>query len=103
MPIKLQANNGNINLKVPVMGGGIEQVQADWAQNDETAKDYIKNRFGGYVENGVATTLYDATPDSDGEVEITLFPLNTKVRMRCKLCMMLLIMDSSKRLSKMKR
>lgn len=79
MPIKLQANNGNINLKVPVMGGGIEQVQADWAQNDETAKDYIKNRFGGYVENGVATTLYDATPDRNGEVEITLFPLNTKV------------------------
>lgn len=79
MPIRLQANNGNIDLKVPIRGGGIEQVQADWAQNDETAKDYIKNRFGGYVENGVATTLYDATPDSDGGVEITFFPLNTKV------------------------
>lgn len=24
------------------------QVQADWGQNDETAKDYIKNRPGGY-------------------------------------------------------
>lgn len=24
------------------------QVQADWDQNDETAKDYIKNRPGGY-------------------------------------------------------
>lgn len=45
MPIRLQANNGNIDLKVPVMGGGIEQVQADWAQNDTTAKDYIKNRI----------------------------------------------------------
>lgn len=57
-----------------------ELVQSDWNQNDETAKDYIKNRFGGYVEeSGVATTLYDATPDSDREVEITLFPLNTKV------------------------
>lgn len=44
MPIRLQANNGNIDLKVPVRGGGIEQVQADWAQNDETAKDYIKNK-----------------------------------------------------------
>lgn len=55
-------------------------VQPDWNQNDETAKDYIKNRFGGYVEeSSVATTLYDATPDRNGEVEITLFPLNTKV------------------------
>lgn len=44
MPIRLQANNGNIDLKVPVRGGGIEQVQADWAQNDSTAKDYIKNK-----------------------------------------------------------
>lgn len=57
-----------------------ELVQSDWNQNDETAKDYIKNRFGGYVEeSSVATTLYDATPDRNGEVEITLFPLNTKV------------------------
>lgn len=79
MPIRLQANNGNIDLKVPVRGGGIEQVQADWAQNDSTAKDYIKNRFGGYVENSVATTLYDNTPENSGEVEITLFPLNTEV------------------------
>lgn len=78
MPIRLQANNGNIDLKVPVRGGGIEQVQADWAQNDSTAKDYIKNRFGGYVENSVATTLYDAIPESDAEVQITLFPLNTE-------------------------
>lgn len=55
-------------------------VQPDWNQNDTTAKDYIKNRFGGYVEeSSVATTLYDATPDRNGEVEITLFPLNTKV------------------------
>lgn len=44
MPIRLQANNGNIDLKVPVRGGGIEQVQADWNQNDETAKDYVKNK-----------------------------------------------------------
>lgn len=57
-----------------------ELVQSDWNQNDETAKDYIKNRFGGYVEeSGVATTLYDAIPDRNEEVEITLFPLNTKV------------------------
>ena len=27
---------------------GGEQVQTDWNQNDETARDYIKNRPGGY-------------------------------------------------------
>jgi hypothetical protein len=30
------------------------QVQADWDQNDPTAKDYIKNRIGGYY-NTIAT------------------------------------------------
>jgi hypothetical protein len=29
--------------------------QPDWNQNDETAKDYVKNRFGGYYEK-----VYDA-------------------------------------------
>lgn len=38
------------------------QVQADWDQNDETAKDYIKNRIGGYynttatADSGTLTT-----------------------------------------------
>lgn len=30
---------------------GGEQVQTDWNQNDATAKDYIKNRPGGYMSN----------------------------------------------------
>ena len=29
---------------------GGEQVQTDYTQNDPTAKDYIKNRPGGYEE-----------------------------------------------------
>lgn len=29
-------------------GGGGGQVQPDWNQNDSTAKDYVKNRPGGY-------------------------------------------------------
>lgn len=29
-------------------GGGGGQVQPDWNQSDETAKDYVKNRPGGY-------------------------------------------------------
>lgn len=29
-------------------GGGGTSVQSDWAQNDETAADYVKNRPGGY-------------------------------------------------------
>lgn len=32
------------------------QVQADWDQNDETAKDYIKNRVGYYREEVAATS-----------------------------------------------
>ena len=32
------------------------QVQADWDQNDETAKDYIKNRVGYYKEEVAATS-----------------------------------------------
>ena len=36
-------------------GGGGGQVQPDWNQNDETAKDYVKNRPGGYDD---VTPLY---------------------------------------------
>lgn len=40
-----------------VTGGG--GSQADWNQNDETAKDYVKNRPGGYTK----TTGYEITWD----------------------------------------
>lgn len=33
------------------------QVQADWSQNDETAKDYIKNRPGGYYAEKEAAKI----------------------------------------------
>lgn len=39
---------------------GGEQVQTDWYQNDATAKDYIKNRIGGYTK---ATPGYEITWD----------------------------------------
>ena len=39
---------------------GGEQVQTDWNQNDATAKDYIKNRPGGYTK---ATPGYEITWD----------------------------------------
>lgn len=39
---------------------GGEQVQTDWNQNDATAKDYIKNRIGGYTK---ATPGYEITWD----------------------------------------
>lgn len=35
------------------------QVQADWDQNDETAKDYIKNRIC-YAEDGTIDVYYDS-------------------------------------------
>ena len=42
------------------LGGG-EQVQTDWNQNDSTAKDYIKNRPGGYEEGFEITWDGDTT------------------------------------------
>ena len=39
---------------------GGEQVQTDWNQNDATAKDYIKNRPGGYTKT---TPGYEITWD----------------------------------------
>ena len=46
---------------------GGEQVQTDYAQNDSTAKDYIKNRPGGY-ETGFEIT-WDG--DTTGRVSAT--------------------------------
>ena len=46
---------------------GGKQVQTDWNQNDTTAKDYIKNRPGGY-ETGFEIT-WDG--DTTGRVSIT--------------------------------
>ena len=40
---------------------GGEQVQTDYAQNDPTAKDYIKNRPGGYEEGFEITWDGDTT------------------------------------------
>ena len=41
------------------LSGG--QVQTDWNQNDTTAKDYIKNRPGGYMSNPHEEYLLNAT------------------------------------------
>lgn len=58
---------------VNVAGGGGTGVQPDYAQNNTTAADYIKNRPGGYsVENpAISKTMTAADyrsddPDSDG-------------------------------------
>ena len=40
---------------------GGKQVQTDWNQNDTTAKDYIKNRPGGYMSNPHQEYLLNAT------------------------------------------
>lgn len=45
---------------VEELGGGA-QVQTDWNQNDTTAKDYIKNRPGGYMSNPHQEYLLNAT------------------------------------------
>lgn len=51
---------------VEELGG--EQVQTDWNQNDTTAKDYIKNRPGGYEEGFEITWDGDTT----GRVSTTM-------------------------------
>ena len=47
---------------------GGKQVQTDWNQNDTTAKDYIKNRPGGYEERVEITWDGDTT----GRVKTTV-------------------------------
>ena len=58
------------------VGGG--QVQTDWYQNDATAKDYIKNRPGGYMSNPHEEYLLNATKyafsDISGNVGIEALP-----------------------------
>ena len=46
-----------------VTGGG---SQADWNQNDETAVDYVKNRPGGYEENGLVPLCSEWTYTNGG-------------------------------------
>ena len=47
--------------------GGGEQVQPDWSQNDETAKDYVKNRPGGYdiIQKDKEIYSIPETPEDD--------------------------------------
>ncbi len=45
------------------------QVQSDWNQNDETAKDYIKNRPGGYYDDPVETEVEIYSGKLNGEIE----------------------------------
>ena len=40
-----------------IEAGGGQTVQADWAQNDSTAADYVQNRPGGYY--GDPVTVYE--------------------------------------------
>lgn len=58
-----------------------EQKQADWAQNDETAADYVKNRSGGYftAQNSIITLgsfetkrILVSAPKSSDAVSISL-------------------------------
>lgn len=57
---------------------GGEQVQTDWHQNDTTAKDYIKNRPGGYMSNPHEEHLLNATKyafsNIQGNVGVEVLP-----------------------------
>lgn len=50
-----------------------EQKQADWSQNDETAKSYVKNRPGGYTKiEPTITGKYTGTELNMGEFTLTV-------------------------------
>ena len=50
-----------------------EQVQADWNENDETAKSYVKNRPGGYTKiEPTITGKYTGTELNMGEFTLTV-------------------------------
>lgn len=54
--------NFNVDFGMEYRGGG--SIQADWAQNDPAAKDYIKNRPGGY-----STVIPPVTIEWDGNTD----------------------------------
>ena len=56
---KLHAENVQLAAKlgVTVQVGGSGGVQPDWAQNDPTAADYVRNRPGGYYGDPVETEV----------------------------------------------
>lgn len=61
MAIEIQVKKPVIELGIPCpAGGGGGQVQPDWNQNDETAKDYVKNR-SFYTGDPVETVLVEET------------------------------------------
>ena len=50
--------------------GGGGQVQPDWSQNDETAKDYVKNRPGGYDIIQKDKEIYSIPETPEGEIPL---------------------------------
>lgn len=42
---------------IGTVGIGAASVQPDWNQNDPKAKDYVKNRPGGYIVNHPALNI----------------------------------------------
>lgn len=69
---------------VEELGGG-KQVQTDWNQNDTTAKDYIKNRPGGYEEgfeitwDGDTTGRVKATTEGGAGMPGTWYKVSDKI------------------------
>lgn len=52
--------------------GGGGQVQPDWSQNDETAKDYVKNRPGGYIQESLVDIEWDG--NTEGKYVVDVMP-----------------------------
>ena len=63
---------------IGTVGIGAQNVKPDWNQNDPNAKDYIKNRPGGYVIPPSVEITWDG--DTTGKETVDLGPGFTMVK-----------------------
>lgn len=57
---------------VNVAGGG-GGVQANWAQNDSAAADYVKNRVGGFVTPDLPSKTYTFDGNLEGKEKVVVY------------------------------
>lgn len=57
---------------VNVAGGG-SGVQANWAQNDSAAADYVKNRVGGFVTPDLPSKTYTFDGNLEGKEKVVMY------------------------------
>mgnify|MGYP004472749021 CR=1 FL=1 len=76
-PVTLTAENIKAGVNIggvdgTYIGSGGSGVQPDWAQNDATAADYVKNRPGGYYGTELAAISISFDGDTTGKSSVTI-------------------------------